>query len=198
MKIPFQKIAIACLATSMVLSSGCVSPYFKRSALSVGANTFDKYGNPTKTLGTIFVWDADVSAAMIDKNGRTCIQRALTTKDVKASVALSDQILKWARALETTEDEKAQEALSAAIATTSTLLTTTTERTAFLDTGLFYICQLGANNTLKQDEVIELSKQLIQSAAGLKANQLIPNTVNGANAPVRLIEPTPPKPPIEP
>ncbi|AXY57936.1 hypothetical protein CDG60_16030 [Acinetobacter chinensis] len=194
MKIPFQKIAIVCLATSMVLSGGCVSPYFKRSYVSVA----EQDGGNGKTVGSLFVWNSDVSAAVIDKKGHTCVQRALTTKDVKASVALSDQILKWTKALETTRNEKEREALSAAIATTSTLLTTTTERTAFLDTGLFYICQLGANNTLKQDEVIALSKQLIQSAADLKDNQFIPNTVNGANAPVRLVEPTPPQPPIEP
>ncbi|AXY59008.1 hypothetical protein [Acinetobacter sp. WCHAc010052] len=194
MKISFQKIAIVCLATSMVLSSGCVSPYFKRSYVSVA----ERDGGNGNTVGSLFVWDSDVSAAFVYPKGEACVQRALTTKDVKASVALSDQILKWTRALEISNNEKEREALSAAIATTSTLLTTTTERTAFLDTGLFYLCQLGANNTLKQDEVVGLSVQLIKSAAGLEVNKSSATVLNRANAPVQLIAPIPSTPLTEP
>lgn len=196
LKISFQKIAIACLATNVLLISGCITQT-KRSALSLGASQFDVNGRQIQTLGTIFVWDSDVSAAVIDGKGRTCIQRALTTQDVKASGALSDAILKWTKILETTADQKERELLSVAIAQTSTMLTTTTERTAFLDTGLFYICQLVANETLTMNDVSRLTQEVIKSAAGLNTNKVVVG-IDTSNAPPYIIEPTQPIVPSQP
>lgn len=190
MKISFQKISIFFLAASMLSTSGCIS-HLKRSTVSMAENTTGQ------TLGTLFVWDSDVSAAIFYPKGSTCIQRALTTKDIKASGALTDAIFKLTNELTTTDDPKEREILSAAIAQTSTLLTTTTERTAFLDTGLFYLCQLGANQTLSDSEVITLSQQLIKSAAELEANK-VTTVINKNNTLPLVVEPTQPIVPIQP
>ena len=167
MKISTKSMLALITATTLMLGSGCT--HYKRSTISIGKTVVEDGQQKNETIGTLFVWNTDVSAAFIYAEGQTCIQRALTDKNVKASAALSNEILNLSKALATTTDKDKQAALSAAIATTSQLLTTTTERTAFLDTGLFYLCQLGANNTLTKNEVAELSKQLIHSASGLES-----------------------------
>lgn len=201
MKIKLSSFLI--IAATLILNSGCTQ--VKRSTLSIGkpmmennqiARTKDNeiiY----ETIGTIFVWDTDVSTAVMNKEGHTCIQRALTTKDIAASGVLSDSILNLTKTLEKTQNPKERELLSVAIAQTSTLLTTTTERTAFLDTGLFYICQLGANKALTQSEVVTLSQEVIKSAAGLETNKASTVINTHDNLP-RITKPIPPIIPTQP
>lgn len=110
---------------------------------------------------------------------------------------MTDAIYKLTNKLTTTSDPKEREILSVAISQTSTLLTTTTERTAFLDTGLFYLCQLGANQTLQENDVITLSQQLIKSAAGLEPNKGT-TVINTNNTLPRITEPTLPIVPTQP
>lgn len=51
--------------------------------------------------------------------------------------------------------------ISGSINQTANLLTTTTERTAFLNMGLFYICQLSANKTISESTTSKLVLELI-------------------------------------
>lgn len=207
MKVKLSSILI--IAVTLILC-GCTQ--FKRSTLSIGKprienNEIVRTKNNKivyDTIGTIFVWNTDVSTAVMNEEGYTCIQRALTTKDITASGALSDSILNLSKTLaKTTQTAKERELLSIAIAQTSTLLTTTTERTAFLDTGLFYICQLAANKALTKSEVVALSQEMIKSAAGLKTNKASTVTKMANEAlhiaePKQSIVPTLPNPPKTP
>jgi hypothetical protein len=52
--------------------------------------------------------------------------------------------------------------LSGSIKQTANILTTTTERTAFLNMGLFYICQLSANKSISESTTLQLTSELIK------------------------------------
>lgn len=230
-----MKFRIA-LAVSLLALPGCTT-HFKKSYLSVT-------GTPASTIGSIFVWDNDVNAAVIYKNGGICAQRAMTviTTDSGVSGAVSEALMDLASAATTaataaatasnaavaasgngaslTESSTAAEAsetaneslvsIAASFDRTATLLTTTTERTAFLDIGMFYLCQLGHNGTLNEASVAGLTDRLIQSASllpALKASsdaEVPPITANDVgrparpDLPIRPIEPLNPNEPVPP
>lgn len=162
------------LLVSVTLLTGCTT-YFKKSYISI------KDEGNNKTVGTLLVWDADISAAILyegnDGNSKACMQTALAikTSDVTGKAAISDSILTLSK---TASDVMAQAAkgqqvnnadtladISGSIKQAAKLLTTTTEKTAFLNMGMFYICQLSANGDLSTNDTLELVSILIKSAA---------------------------------
>lgn len=152
----------------VAITTGCTS-YFKRSA-SIVAN---KNGDH---IGTIFVWEPDSNAALLNKRGKLCMQNALAinTTDTSISAKLSDAILELTESSKKIpENDKESKENIANITTTikqtATMLTTSTERTAFLNTGLFYICQLAANSEISDNDMIALTQTLITSSAGLNS-----------------------------
>lgn len=156
-------VALACAS----LLSGC-STYFKKSFISIA----DK---DNKTVGTLFVWEPDTSAAVIlnDPDGtiRACMQTALAIKttDAEGDATLSEAILNLSKTAASVSQSKGDDAaksqalaeISGSINQTANLLTTTTERTAFLNMGLFYICQLSANKTISEETTLKLVSELI-------------------------------------
>ena len=59
--------------------------------------------------------------------------------------------------------------ISASITQAAELLTTTTERTAFLNMGMFYVCQIAANGSIDKAETDNIMLTLITESAGIKA-----------------------------
>ncbi len=169
--------SLACVACDTLPKPGT------RSYLSVATQESPPNG-PVKTIGTLFVWSNDVNAGVIYQGGNICMQRAMTARALSGSVDASARAEAPASVLAamTTVAAEASEngnmeaaaAMSAAIAQTATALSATSERTAFLDIGMFYICQLSANGRLSMPETNQLSLQLVQSAAGMTPIGTIP------------------------
>jgi len=179
-----MKIAVTAVALALLAVGACdtIPKPGTRSYLSVA--TREQPNGPKKTIGTLFVWSNDVNAGVIYQDGKICMQRAMTARAASASLDASANANAPANVLAsmTAAAAKASEAgnveaaasLSAAIAQTATALSATSERTAFLDIGMFYICQLSANGRLTEPETQRLSLQLVQSAAGMVPTGTVP------------------------
>lgn len=171
-----RKLQLA-VAISAIALTGCQNlglTKFKRSYVSVAEvqprSEGDAQPGTRRTIGSIFVWSNDVNAAVIYNTGVICAQRAMAvlTADARASGRLSEAALRLARATEEGTAGSAElMSLSASIQETAQLLTTSTERTAFLDVGMFYMCQLANNQAISQEQAAALTNLLIVSASGL-------------------------------
>lgn len=165
-----KRFTILALAACGLMTAGCQNlglTKLKQSYLSVAGRE--------GTIGSIFIWSNDVNAAVVYSNGQICAQRAMTAyeTDIKASADLSAAVadLTTAAAAAAARDGASDESLlslSTTIRETARMLTTTTERTAFLDVGLFYICQLSNNASISDDQTATLTSTLIDAAGGLE------------------------------
>lgn len=122
-----------------------------------------------KKGGGLSVWDSDLTAAVENRRGYVCMQKALTAKAIsnKAEVKISDAVLKIAQGIPSTASAQELINFQNSMSQTLAMLTTTTERTAFLESGLFYICQLSINNALTNEQVFYLTKKLIEDSANI-------------------------------
>ncbi|WP_188151463.1 hypothetical protein [Teredinibacter waterburyi] len=167
-----KKVPLIVLIITTMLS-GCTQlggTYFKRSYISIADSN-------KETVGTILVWEADTSAAILFKDGEACMQTALAIKtaNMKAEAKLSDAILNLSKTAQAVAADPAATASSQALLDVSgsiqeaaSMLTTTTERTAFLNMGMFYICQIAANDSITPAQAGTLITTLITSASGMK------------------------------
>lgn len=183
-----NKRILVALVMSLLLS-GCAQlggTYFKKSYVSI------KNADTKETEGTLFIWEADTSAAVLFKDGGACMQTALAIKtaNIEAQTKLSDAILNLSKtALQATAtsgqttDKEALLEVTGSIQEAAQSLTTTTERTAFLNVGLFYICQIAANKSLPESEVKEVVTTLIKSTSGMESYNKQLNKDSGASAP---------------
>ncbi len=126
--------------------------------------------------GSLSVWNADMSAAVGYQDGSLCMQRALAIKTIDSEVAanLTASVSKIADVASTaTESDKPKitAALASSLEETASLLTTSTERTTFLDLGLFYICQISANGGITDKQTAELIKIISLSGAAIKTDK---------------------------
>jgi hypothetical protein len=153
------------LAAVALLCTGCMPARFKTSYKSVK-------GDPDTTLGSVFVWDNDVSAAVAYPPGKSkfrppiCMQRAMTAgaTSVNASGSVSDAIVKLANPAVITDGKQLASATVAA-SNAVMALSVSTERTAYLDTGLFYLCQMHANGALNDNLFYAAVTKLIDRSA---------------------------------
>ncbi len=154
---------LALLVTAAMGASGCTPATFKRSFVSVKGDT-------TQTLGSVFIWSNDVSAAIAYPPGAgrppICMQRAMTAgaTSVGATASLSDTALKLANPA-TAASGSELAAASLAVSNAVMALSVSTERTAYLDTGMFYLCQLHANGALNPNQFEAVLKDLISKSA---------------------------------
>jgi hypothetical protein len=208
---------IAMLMAATCLAGCQTTPFFtlKQSYRSVADQN-------DETVGSIFIWSNDVNAAVIYKTGVVCAQRAMTvmTADSRIDAQVSDSILKLSEAMASTAAATVATAAAAAddpagptpvqasaqasqndalitlagsITEAAQLLTTTTERTAFLDVGMFYLCQLANNGSITTDHARSLTALLIQEAGGLET------AAGGAVQRAIAVEPADgPRPPLAP
>lgn len=128
---------------------------------------------PLRTIGTLFVWSNDVNAGMVYESGHVCMQRAMTMEAMTGggSASVPSSLVSLSEAARTAlaeGDSESAIAISGAISQAATALSTTTERTAFLDIGMFYLCQLEANRAITPDQSAMLTQQLIRDAATIR------------------------------
>ncbi|MFV5373630.1 hypothetical protein [Acinetobacter calcoaceticus] len=155
--------------------------------LLIGCNAIDPAAYKRSSIkfrdgGGLSVWNSDLTAAVENQKGGICMQKALTARalSTNSELVITDAVLKIVEAIpktKTSTDEliRFQHSMSETLA----ILTTTTERTAFLDSGLFYICQFGINNTINQAQAMELTKVLIETTAKMDPKTGNINHVNG-------------------
>lgn len=135
------------------------------------------------TLGTFMTWDPSKSAAMVmpgddSRVDRMCMQNALGMKSTSwwASGKVNKAVLIASKALAgAVEKDKSGADLASVSASFNqavTLLSTSTERTTFLNVGMFYICQLSANESIDEDQAEALVVELIRAAAALPPPKL--------------------------
>lgn len=136
--------------------------------------------------GSLSIWDADMSAAVGYETGQICMQRALAIKtiDASTSVKVSEAMLALAGAAQTAvaSGKSADLAtITASLKETATLLTTSTERTTFLDLGMFYLCQISANGGVTDQQTAELIKVISIAGASINTSELN-NAIAAANS----------------
>jgi hypothetical protein len=124
--------------------------------------------------GTLFVWENDMNAAVLTEFGAVCMQRAMAAnaESIAVNGDLSDAILSLSGPIASggagsAEASESLASVSTTLGQSITALSTSSERTAFLDIGMFYICQLGANKSVTADQALKMTEALITAAAGM-------------------------------
>ena len=122
--------------------------------------------------GSLSVWNAEMSAAVAYESGQICMQRALAVKtiDTNTAVKVSDTMLALAKAAQTSTTGGELASITTSLKETASLLTTSTERTTFLDLGMFYLCQISANGGLTDTQTAELVQVIALAGAGINAS----------------------------
>lgn len=122
--------------------------------------------------GSLSIWNAEMSAAVAYNSGQICMQRALAVKTIDASTSL--KVSEAMLALSKTAEIAANSGQSADLVSvtnslkeTAQLLTTSTERTTFLDLGMFYTCQISANGGLTDTQTAELIRVISIAGASI-------------------------------
>lgn len=171
------------LMATIALSSGCSSYDTRLSSRSLRSND-------NQNLGTVFVWDNDVSAAVAyppstirtesgqRETGRAaiCMQRAMTAgaTAMKGDLSVSDSILKAASLPGADGRDLGKVALNLSKSVLS--LSVSTERTAFVDTALFYLCQMAANGSLSDAQLSTAVTKLFETAGALANSSAEPKS----------------------
>ncbi|WP_139141483.1 hypothetical protein [Pseudohongiella acticola] len=122
--------------------------------------------------GSLSIWNAEMSAAVAYNSGQICMQRALAVKtiDAKTSLKVSEAMLalsETARAAAASGSSADLVSVTSSLTETAQLLTTSTERTTFLDLGMFYTCQISANGGLTDTQTAELIRVISISGAAI-------------------------------
>jgi hypothetical protein len=131
--------------------------------------------------GSLSIWNAEMSAAVAYNSGQICMQRALAVKTIDASTSLkvSEAMLSLSKIAKTTVNNGQSAELASitnSLKETAQLLTTSTERTTFLDLGMFYTCQISANGNLTDTQTAELIRVISIAGASIgtdKANDIL-------------------------
>ncbi len=123
---------------------------------------------------TVITWDSARSAAVAMPGDRVCLQNAVLGRDTEVDVMakVTEAAISWTKVLQPSMPSKGSGSGEFVTATTNinrsvTRLDTSTERTAFLSLGLFYVCQIAANQKLGEAETSLLVRQMMTTAAGL-------------------------------
>ena len=124
--------------------------------------------------GSLSVWNAEMSAAVAYESGQICMQRALAVKtiDTETAVKISDSMLALSTAAQAAikdGDSSDLASITTSLKETASLLTTSTERTTFLDLGMFYLCQISANGGLTDNQTAELVQIIALAGASINS-----------------------------
>ena len=147
-----------CLAVLATLLSGCA--------------THSRFND---TGAGIMAWRNDLSAALVvpaansSSSPKACMQMALAMNDVNSKVTanLSDSVLKVFEKIPSNSTPEDVAKVNSELIKTAKALNVSTERTAFLLVGSFYLCQYQANG-MSDANLASLATTLIKSAASIE------------------------------
>jgi hypothetical protein len=130
----------------------------------------------------IMAWDSNMSAAVAPPVGRPmCMQFALTSEDKKneTDVKLTDAIGSVIYKLPTA-DANAKDLITVSndLLKTTKALNVSTEKTAFLIAGGFYLCQLQMNG-MDQKDVKELASEWLRLSSNLATTREVKTEADG-------------------
>ena len=130
---------------------------------------------------TIYVWSPKNNAAVINKEGKGCIQGADVFHNEDININVSNKLLEIVSGIAVSPSVTTDDKL-AAINTMSKIvqLKTNTERTSYLSIGMFGLCQLYSNGNLTEAELKTLVKKLITESAQLGQKSEISTTVTSS------------------
>ncbi len=154
--------AMTAVAVLAVACAGCST--LKREPI----NTFD--GSTRRTVGSVTTWSPDKAAAVV-VNDKMCMQLptrlvSLGTENTAAGVAkLGDAF--------TAQGVKGTEmggVMNSYFSSTASSAIVPTERTTFLSFGLFYLCQMAMNDSIKEPQVEQMIRFLVTESAKIGVN----------------------------
>lgn len=177
------------LCATCLVFAGCstIQPAaYKKSSVNLGGADLSN--------GSMTVWDSSLSAAVyvprattrILANGekitehepKMCAQAARVAREdeSRASAQADAEVLKAFATgplsnLTTNIPEGDKVSAIAGVNQTAKLLIETSKATSYLDTGMFYLCQLAANSDLDSDGIEKIAVALFKSAESLDSGQ---------------------------
>ncbi|MEN4984040.1 hypothetical protein [Acinetobacter modestus] len=165
-----KKLMVLTTVFSVVGFSGCSIAKITHGETKPHVS-FVNLSNPNSNVtdgSTIYVWSPKNNAAVINKEGKGCIQGADVFHNEDVSVSVSNKLLEIVSGVATSPNVTADDKL-AAINTVSKIvqLKTNTERTSYLSIGMFGLCQLYSNGKLNETELKELVEKLITESVNI-------------------------------
>lgn len=116
----------------------------------------------------IFSWSPKNNAAIINREGKGCIQGADVFHNQDINMDISNDLLKLVKGIAIDANASTSDKLLA-IKTVSQIiqLKTSTERTSYLSIGMFGLCQLYANGKLSEADLKTLVEKLITESVNI-------------------------------
>lgn len=156
-----KKVMVLISILGVVSFQGCSAHQFW-----YGENKPAKSYAELPSKATLFVWNPKNNAAVINSNGKSCIQGADVFHEKSGNVDLSKELLSIVQSISlSTTASSSDKALAVEIKNDIMQLKTNTERNTYLSLGMFGLCQLNANGGLSNTELLQLIGQLIETSA---------------------------------
>lgn len=158
--------AITALAVVVVACVGCST--LKQEPIQISD------GVTTKTVGSVTTWSPDKAAAVV-VNQKVCMQ--LPTRIVSlggGGVGAASADANGVPSLAGGGSVKAAAAAAGDWKSTASSAITSTERTTFLSFGLFYLCQMAMNGSIKEQRIEEMMQFLVTESVKIGDPKQVP------------------------
>ena len=122
----------------------------------------------------IFAWSPKNNAAVINKDGKSCVQGADVFHAKEGSMDIGNDILNLVKGVTPSGNN---ELIATEITNKISQLKTNTERNSYLSIGMFGLCQLYVNGQLSSEKLSELVKHLIDTSVNIVPKVENPTTL---------------------
>ncbi len=112
----------------------------------------------------IFAWSPKNNAAVINKDGKSCVQGADVFHAKEGNMDIGNDILNLVKGVTPSGNN---ELIATEITNKISQLKTNTERNSYLSIGMFGLCQLYVNGQLSSEKISELVKHLIDTSVNI-------------------------------
>ncbi|HEL5053339.1 TPA: hypothetical protein UOA92_001113 [Stenotrophomonas maltophilia] len=153
--------AITALVVVVVACAGCST--LKQEPIQISD------GVKTKTVGSVTTWSPDKAAAVV-VNQKVCMQ--LPTRIVSlggGGLGAASGDASGVKSVAGGANVKAAAAAAGDWKSTASSAITSTERTTFLSFGLFYLCQMAMNGSIKEQRIEEMMQFLVTESVKIGA-----------------------------
>lgn len=175
-----KKIKVLIALLGVVHLSGC-SWYQLTHGETKPHISFTNLSNPGSNIAngsTIYVWSPKNNAAVINNDGKGCIQGADVFHNEDVSVNISNKLLEIVSGVAVSQNVTTDDKLAAINSVSKIVqLKMNTERISYLSVGMFGLCQLYSNGDLSEKDLKELIQNLITESAHITPKTENPTTV---------------------
>ena len=121
--------------------------------------------NGDELTSKIFVWSPKNSAALINHEGRGCVQGAEVFHAKSGEIDISEDLLAMLTGInKSSTSTQTDKALALKITNDILALRTNSERNTFLSIGMFGLCQLQVNGALNKTDLLTLIESLLTNS----------------------------------